>query len=163
MREDHLDEKNIALFEKAGCECFFFSADGLCQESLDVLNKGLSEADVLKAAGLAAASEVISVYHFMVNVPGETKASVAKGIKLLDRIYGLHSPKKNLGTVVLNNIRILPGTIIEKIARKEGVIGPETDLLYPVYYNPKPFDTLRYQLQTLHLQQNVFMWHEVKK
>lgn len=163
MREDHLDEKNIALFEKAGCECFFFSADGLCQESLDVLNKGLSEADVLKAAGLAAASDVISVYHFMVNVPGETKASVAKGIKLLDRIYGLHGPKKNLGTVVLNNIRILPGTIIEKIARKEGVIGPETDLLYPVYYNPKPFDTLRYQLQTLHLQQNVFMWHEVKK
>jgi anaerobic magnesium-protoporphyrin IX monomethyl ester cyclase len=163
IREDHLDEKNIALFEKAGCECFFFSADGLCQESLDVLKKGMSEADVLKAAALAAASDVISVYHFMVNVPGETEATVAKGMRLLDRIYDLHSPKRNLGTVVLNNIRILPGTIIEKIARQEGVIGPETDLLYPVYYNPKPFDTLRYTLQARHLQQNVFMWHEVKK
>jgi len=163
MREDHLDEKNIVLFEKAGCECFFFSADGLCQESLDVLNKGLSEADVLRAARISAASDVISVYHFMVNVPGETQTTVAKGMKLLDRIYDLHSRKKNLGTVVLNNIRILPGTIIEKIAREEGVIGPDTDLLYPVYYNPKPFDTLRYRMQTLHLQQNVFMWHEVKK
>lgn len=163
MREDHLNGKNISLFEKAGCECFFFSADGLCQESLDVLNKGLSEADVLRAAGLAASSDVICVYHFMVNVPGESQKTVAKGMKLLDRIYDLHSKKKNLGTVVLNNIRILPGTVIEKIARQEGVIGPETDLLYPVYYNPKPFDTLRYQMQTLHLQQNVFMWHEVKK
>jgi putative variant cofactor biosynthesis B12-binding/radical SAM domain protein 1 len=163
MREDHLDAKNIGLFEKAGCECFFFSADGLCQQSLDVLNKGMSEADILRAAALAAESDVISVYHFMVNVPGETEATVTKGIKLLDRIYELHSPKRNLGTVVLNNIRILPGTIIEKIAREEGVIGPETDLLYPVYYNPKPFDTLRYKLQTHHLQQNVFMWHEVKQ
>ncbi|MFP5213800.1 MAG: B12 lower ligand biosynthesis radical SAM protein BzaD [Acidobacteriota bacterium] len=162
MREDHLDEKNVALFEKAGCECFFFSADGLCQDALEVLNKGLDERDVLKAARLAAASDVVSVYHFMVNVPGESEATVARGIKLLERIYDLHAPKRNLGTVVLNNIRILPGTIIERIAREEGVITPDTDLLYPVYYNPKPFDTLRYRLQTLHLQQNVFMWHEVK-
>jgi putative variant cofactor biosynthesis B12-binding/radical SAM domain protein 1 len=163
MREDHLNEKNIALFEKAGCECFFFSADGLCREALDVLNKGLEEGDVLKAAKLASASDVISVYHFMVNVPGESEKTVAKGMALLDRIYDLHGPKRNLGTVVLNNIRILPGTIIEKIAREEGVIGPETDLLYPVYYNPKPFDTLRYRLQTHHMQKNVFMWHEVKQ
>ncbi len=162
MREDKLDEKNIALFEKAGCECFFFSADGLCGESLDVLKKGLTERDILKAAELAAASDVISVYHFMVNVPGESKKTVEKGIQLLECIYDLHARKRNLGTVVLNNIRILPGTVIEKIAREEGVIGPDTDLLYPVYYNPKPFDTLRYQLQTLHLQQNVFMWQEVK-
>ena len=153
----------MALFEKAGCECFFFSADGLCQQSLDVLNKGLDEADVLRTAKLAAASDVISVYHFMVNVPGETEATVAKGMKLLERIYDLHSPKKNLGTVVLNNIRILPGTLIEKIAREQGVIGPETDLLYPVYYNPKPFDALRYRMQTFHLQHNVFMWYEVMK
>lgn len=162
MREDHLDANNMALFEKAGCECFFFSADGLCQESLDVLKKGMSEADVLKAARLAAASDVISVYHFMVNVPGETEATVEKGIRLLDSIYDLHGSKRNLGTVVLNNIRILPGTVLEKIAREEGVIGPETDLLYPVYYNPKPFDALRYRMQTMHLHRNVFMWHEVK-
>ncbi len=63
MREDHLDENNLSLFEKAGCECFSFSPDGLCQESLDVLGNNLDEADILKAAALAARSEVISVYH----------------------------------------------------------------------------------------------------
>jgi radical SAM superfamily enzyme YgiQ (UPF0313 family) len=36
------------------------------------------------------------------------------------------------------------------------------DLLYPVYYNPRPFDTLRYRLETWHLQRNVFMWNEVR-
>jgi putative variant cofactor biosynthesis B12-binding/radical SAM domain protein 1 len=163
MREDHIHEKNIALFEKAGCECFFFSADGLCDEALKVLQKDQDERDVLKAAKLAAGIDVVSVYHFMVNVPGETQKTIEKGIGLLEHIYDLHAAKKNLGAVVLNNIRILPGTAMEKIAISEGVIGPDTDLLYPVYYNPKPFETLRYRLQTLNLERNVFMWHEVRR
>lgn len=161
FREDHLNEENIALFEAAGCECFSFSPDGLYQEALEVLGKQLTEADILRAAGLAARREALSVYHFMVNVPGETEETCRRGIEMLERIYDLHASGKNLGTVVLNNIRILPGTGIERIARAEGVIGPDTDLLYPVYYNPKPFDTLRYRLETLSLYRNVFMWKGV--
>jgi len=162
MREDGLDAEKVALYEQAGCECFSFSPDGLCQEALDVLGKKLSEADILKAAGLAAQSDVISVYHFMVNVPGETEKTCEKGIRLLEQIYELHSRKKNLGTIVLNNIRILPGAPIEAMARAQGVISPDTDLLYPVYYNPKPFDTFRYRLETMHLCKNVFMWQGVR-
>ncbi|KLU62181.1 B12 binding domain protein [Peptococcaceae bacterium CEB3] len=132
-------------------------------DSLDVLRKHLVEADILRAARLTARTDVLSVYHFMVNVPGESKRTIEKGISLLDRLYELHSPKKDLGTVVLNNIRILPGTPIEQIAKEQGVIDEQTDLLYPVYYNPKPFETLRYRLETLHLDQNVFMWQEIRK
>jgi putative variant cofactor biosynthesis B12-binding/radical SAM domain protein 1 len=136
FREDHLDRENIALFEEAGCECFSFSPDGLCQEALDVLDKGLTEEDVLRAASLAAQREVLSVYHFLVNVPGETAATCDKAIRTLERIYELHAARRNLGTVVLNNIRILPGTRIESIARQEGVISPVNrpavpDLLQP--------------------------------
>ncbi|PKM83207.1 MAG: B12 lower ligand biosynthesis radical SAM protein BzaD [Firmicutes bacterium HGW-Firmicutes-14] len=162
MREDRLNEENVFLFEEAGCECFSFSPDGLCQEALDVLNKGLTEEQILRAAGLAARTEVISVYHFMVNVPGETEQTARKGMDFLERIYGLHAGKRNLGAVVLNNIRILPGTPIEAIARKNGVIGPDTDLLYPAYYNPPPFDRFRYKLETMSLCKNVFMWQEVR-
>ncbi len=163
FREDCIDENNIGLFEQAGCECFSFSPDGLCQESLDILGKQLSEADILRAADLASRSDVVTVYHFMVNVPGETEQTCAKGVRLLERIYELHERKRNLGTVVLNNIRILPGTHIEAIAREKGVIGPGTDLLYPVYYNPEPFNAYRYHLETLNLYRNVFMWQGVKK
>lgn len=161
FREDHLDEENIALFEEAGCECFSFSPDGLCQEALDVLGKGETEEDILKAARLAAGRDVLSVYHFMVNVPGENEKTVEKGMHMLERIYELHTPKRNLGTIVLNNIRILPGTRIEEIARREGAITPDTDLLYPVYYNPRPYDALRYRLETFHFCKNVFMWKGV--
>jgi len=163
MREDHFHEKNAALYEKAGCECFSFSPDGLGQEALDVLDKRLSTRDILRAARLAARTDVVSVYHFMVNVPGETEKTCEKGIRFLERIYDLHTRKKNLGTVVLNNIRILPGTPIEAVARAKGVIGPKTDLLYPTYYNPRPFEAFRYRLEALHLARNVFMWQKVRR
>lgn len=162
MREDHLNERNVSLFEKAGCECFSFSPDGLCRESLNVLKKGLGESDILKAAAMVSKTEVISVYHFMVNVPGETQTTCENGIRVLERLYDLHGGKKNLGTVVLNNIRILPGTMIEAQARDRGIIGPGTDLLYPTYYNPPPFDTLRYRLETLNFCKNTFMWQGIQ-
>lgn len=162
MREDQLNEKNVALFEKAGCECFSFSPDGLCQESLDVLGKNLSEAQILKAASLVAQTDTVSVYHFMVNVPGETEKTCGKSIQFVEKLYELHSKKRNLGTIILNNIRILPGTAIEKMAREQGVIDEHTDLLYPTYYNPKPFNTFRYKLETLQQCRNIFMWQGVR-
>ncbi len=162
FREDRIDHRNIGLFERAGCECFSFSPDGLCQEALDALGKGMELENILKASALAAESGVLSVYHFMVNVPGENEDTVRKGVRLLDRLYQLHARKKSLGTVVFNNIRILPGTPMELLARSQGITSPGSDLLYPVYYNPGPFDTLRYRMETLHLQKNVFMWQEVR-
>lgn len=162
FREDNINKENVSLFERAGCECFAFSPDGLCQEALDTLRKNLTEEDILNTAGLVSKSDVISIYHFMVNVPGETDETVKKGTRLLERIYDIHTLKKNLGTIILNNIRILPGTPMESIAREQGVIDNDTDLLYPTYYNPKPFDKLRYKLETLHLCKNIFMWQEVR-
>lgn len=161
MREDQLTERNVALYEKAGCECFSFSPDGLCQEALDVLGKNLREEDVLRAAELVSRTDVVSVYHFMVNVPGETEATCDKGLRTLDRIYALHRGKRNLGTVVLNNLRILPGTPLEEEARARNVLRPEADLLYPTYYNPAPFESLRYRLETMHYCRNTFMWQEI--
>ena len=161
MREDYLEARNMTLFVRAGCESFSFSPDGLGQEAMDRLNKELKEEDVIRVARLAARTGVTCVYHFMVSVPGQSPESQEKGISFLSRLYELHGPSKTLGAVVLNNIRILPGTRLEKMARDEGVISAKTDLLYPVYYSRTPFDSFRYRLETMSLQQNVFMWQEV--
>ena len=85
MRENLLNRKNVALFEKAGCECFSFSPDGLCTQSLKVLGKGLEESDILNAARLVSKTGVIAVYHFMVNVPGETEKTARAASSLLAR------------------------------------------------------------------------------
>jgi len=161
FREDAFTAAAASLYEEAGCECFSFSPDGLYQEALDLLDKQLTEEKILQAATAAAATNVISVYHFMVNLPGETAATVERSQRFLERIYALHESRRNLGTIVLNNVRILPNTPMEALARKAGIITPETDLLYPTYCNPKPFETLRYRLETLHLRHNVFQWQGV--
>ena len=163
LREDFFSEKNAALYARSGCECFSFSPDGLSQESLDVLDKRLTEETILRAAAAASAVDVLSVYHFMVNAPGETERTCEKGLRLIEKIYDLHERKRNLGTIVLNNIRILPGTPVERMAREAGVIGPCSDLLYPTYYNPRPFESFRYRLEALHLRRNVYMWQEVER
>ncbi len=162
FRESLIDAKSALLYERAGCECLSFSPDGLCQEALDALGKRMSERDILKAARVAAGTGMLTVYHFMVNAPGESMKTKRKAISLIERLYDLHEKRKcakrGLGTIVLNNIRILPGTPIERIARRKGIIREGLDLLYPAYYNPPPLETFRYELEMLHFGKNVSSW-----
>jgi putative variant cofactor biosynthesis B12-binding/radical SAM domain protein 1 len=159
FREDRLE--NIDLFARAGCECFAFSPDALSEQGLKSLDKGLTVEDIVKAATLAAATDVLSIYHFMVNVPGESLESVAESRKLMELLFDIHTAKRNLGTIILNNIRIFPDTPMETAARANGVLDDNTDLLYPTYYNPPPYNNLRYELEALQLEKNITMWQEV--
>lgn len=161
FREDQIDERNIEIFAQSGCECFSFSPDGLTDEAMNILGKNMKIKDVKKAAKFAAKTDVISVYHFMINIPGENEETIQKGADFMDWIYDVHSEKKNLGTIVLNNIRIYPETPIYNIAIETGVIKPTTNLLYPAYYNPEPYASLRYEMEGKHLCKNIFMWQEV--
>jgi len=94
-------------------------------------------------------------------MPGESTETIGQAKQMIDRLYEIHAPKRNLGAIVLNNIRIMPGTSIEAIARNEGEIDADTDLLYPTYYNPKKHQNMRYELETYHTTRNVFMWQRV--
>ena len=161
FREDVLSIEKVKLYEHSGCSCFSFSPDGFSQSSLDVLQKHLSISDIIRAAELTAQTDVLAVYHFMTNVPGESTETIGQAKQMIDRLYEIHAPKRNLGAIVLNKIRIMPGTSIETIARRQGEIDADTDLLYPTYYNPKKHQNMRYELETYHTTRNVFMWQRV--
>ncbi|WP_296557703.1 B12 lower ligand biosynthesis radical SAM protein BzaD [uncultured Acetobacterium sp.] len=161
FRENLLTAQNVALYTQSGCECFSLSPDGLSQTALDAMDKHMSVQDILDTAQVLANSGVVTVYHFLVNTPGDTTATQQEAKDLIDAIYEIHHASKTLGTIVLNNIRILPGTKVEQQALANGVITPETDLLYPTYYNPAPFDRVRYELEIYHTKKNIFMWQEV--
>ncbi len=103
---------------------------------------------------------ITTVYHFLVNTPGDTWKTVDEGKALIDQIYDIHAASKTIGTIVLNLIRIMPNTKVEKLALENGVITPKTDLLFPTYYNPDPFKTVRYDLEIYHNKRNIFMWQD---
>jgi radical SAM superfamily enzyme YgiQ (UPF0313 family) len=146
FREDTLSEKELELYSKAGLLTLYFSADGASDYTLRLLGKNLTMEQVLHAGKLAAQSGILSVYHFLVNLPGESRRSVEQAYRLLDKLFSLHASKANLGAVVINNLRLYPGTpLTEKILR-DRLIDPGLDLLYPVYFNPPPWDNLRHEL-----------------
>ncbi|MEG2658830.1 MAG: radical SAM protein, partial [Clostridiales bacterium] len=99
------------------------------------------------AAKLLADTGVCVLYHFMVNVPGETAESIKESKETMEKIYKIHEKSRSIGTVVLNQIRLLPKTGSAQAAIDEGAISKNDTLLYPLYYNPAPFQNLRYELE----------------
>ncbi|HIZ77789.1 MAG TPA: B12 lower ligand biosynthesis radical SAM protein BzaD [Firmicutes bacterium] len=163
FRENFLNEKNVKLYVKSGCNCFSLSPDGLSEKARVTLGKDLTEEELLRAARLLADTGVCSLYHFMVNVPGENEATVAESRRMIDTIYRIHEKSRSLGYVVLNHIRLLPETESTRIAVREGVIEAERSLLYPFYYNPQPYEDLRYELEIQNQKNNIFMWYGLRE
>ena len=89
----------------------------------------------------------------------------AKACDVVSRDSSERTVDKNLGevsrTISLTKDELVKVYFLgrqEAIARAEGVIGPEAELLYPTYYNPPPYEALRYRLETLHFCKNVLTW-----
>lgn len=153
FREDTLTAADLELYRETGLQTLYFSADGASDRALDLLAKDLTRAQILEAARLAAASGVLTVYHFLVNLPGEDQQTVAQTRELLARLFELHAAPGNLGAVVLNNLRLYPGAPLTAEIIRRGLLDPRHDLLYPTYYNPPPWDHLRYELTAWCLRQ----------
>lgn len=147
FREDSLTVATSSLASKAGLAAFYFSADALTDHGLRVLSKRITREDILRAARIAAESGILSVYHFLVNLPGETAAHVVEARRLLDEIMEIHGPVGNLGAVIFNNVRLYPGAPLTLKLQTMGLLDERVDLLYPVYYNPVELSHVPHQLE----------------
>jgi len=62
-----------------------------------------------------------------------------------------HDQARNPAAMVFNNLRPYPGAPLTARIMRAGLMDPRTDLLYPVYFNPPPFDGLRHELSAMSL------------
>jgi anaerobic magnesium-protoporphyrin IX monomethyl ester cyclase len=136
FREDGLTDELTDLAVRAGLVAVYFSADALTEHGLKVLNKRLSPEDILRASRVTAANGVLTMCHFLVNLPGETEAHAREAKDLLDRVLEIHGPVGNLGAVIFNTVRLYPGAPLTRKLVNSGHLDPTIDLLFPVYYNP---------------------------
>ncbi|MFK5952822.1 MAG: radical SAM protein [Desulfobacterium sp.] len=136
FREDSLTPENLDLAKQAGVVAVYFSGDALTDYGLKLLNKKMTREDILKASRLTAEKEVLTMCHFLVNLPGETDVHVAQAREMLDELLAIHDASGNLGAVIFNHIRLYPGAPITGKLIRDGLLDPGTDLLYPVYHNP---------------------------
>jgi putative variant cofactor biosynthesis B12-binding/radical SAM domain protein 1 len=147
FREDSLTEHACHLAEEAGLAACYFSADALTDHGLKVLSKRMTKEHILQAARITAKSGILTVCHFLVNLPGETEAHIVEARRLLDEILQIHEPAGNLGAVIFNNLRLYPGAPLTQELLKMGLLDERADLLYPVYYDPPEFSHALHEME----------------
>lgn len=121
------DEELFELMGKSGCSFISLGNESGHELMLKNLRKGFTLDNVRKAARLARANGIKYGCFLLFGGPGETQGTVTKSIEFVEEL----SPDL---VSLKAGIRIYPGTQLESIARKEGMIKKEEDLLYPAFY-----------------------------
>jgi putative variant cofactor biosynthesis B12-binding/radical SAM domain protein 1 len=157
FRENELDDDTAALAKEAGLAAIYFSADALTGHGLKLLNKGMTMPDILEAARITARRNILTVQHFLVNLPGEERpARLDEARENLERLLAIHAPAANLGAVVFNTVRLYPHAPLTRQLIRRKMIPAGLDLLYPVYYNPPATAHVRHRLECLCHRASVF-------
>jgi radical SAM-linked protein len=90
LRVDSLDADLYAEISREAPGSFTFAPEAGSQRLRDVINKQITEADVIEAAGKAFASGAKHVkLYFMIGLPTETNADLDEIVALVGRVVGL--------------------------------------------------------------------------
>jgi radical SAM superfamily enzyme YgiQ (UPF0313 family) len=133
--------------EKAGFIGFGITAESASDIVLSNLKKTYTTQHIQHAAECIRRSSLPCVWIFMLGGPGETPDTIQE---TLDFVQNNIRPNDiaffNIG------LRIYPGTELERIARREGILKvPAADMLNPVFYLSPQLDKawLMQKMQTV--------------
>ncbi|MDA8085461.1 MAG: cobalamin-dependent protein [Nitrospiraceae bacterium] len=125
-----IDDNLIDEMERAGFVGAGITAESASGKVLDGLCKGYDEGHVRRAAEVMRRHALPCFWIFLLGGPGETKSTVRETLEFASRRIRTSDPVFfNIG------LRIYPGTGLEGIARRQGVLSlaPE-EMLEPVFY-----------------------------
>lgn len=163
FREDTFTDYNAGLAKEAGLVACYFSGDALNSFGLKLMKKALTPEMILDASRVSVKHDILTMCHFLVNLPFETENHRAESKELLGRLLDIHSKAGNLGAVIFNNIRLYPGASITGTLIKNRLLNKDTDLLYPVYFNPVETSYFQHELEVACHSAGVFSRIEHKE
>lgn len=133
LRPAGIGRGELALLKRAGLYAVELGTDAASDTTLRSLGKGFSFAEAL-AVNRACVAEQIPCAHFiMFGGPDETAATVAEGLANIETL-------EQTVVFAFSGIRVLPGTPLHARAIRDGLIGADTPLLAPVYYQSPMVD-----------------------
>lgn len=121
------DDELFALMSEAGCSFMSLGNEHGTDLLLRNLGKGFTLKNVRTAAERARKNGIRFGCFLLFGGPGETRDTVTEAI---DFVQSLEPDLVTLRA----GIRIYPGTRLEALARREGVISQDQDLLSPAFY-----------------------------
>ncbi|MBN1867659.1 radical SAM protein [Candidatus Sumerlaeota bacterium] len=116
---------------RAGCVGVEFGLDAVTEKTIDRLGKPFRPDEIRACLKAASDAKIPFAVHLLFGGPTETLADVEESQRFLDSCATPNAIFASVG------LRVYAHTPLERIARAEGVLSPETDLFEPFYYVSK--------------------------
>lgn len=123
----------FAIMADAGCRHVEFGTESLSSTMLATYRKPFGIDEVFTAHRQAQDAGLHAAHYFLLGGPGESAATVMESLENIERLN-----KTVLFFFI--GIRIYPHTALYDMALAEGKIGPETDMLQPLFYQADAID-----------------------
>jgi len=123
----YLDEEMVRNMADSGCYEVSLGFESGCPQILRNLNKKFEPDQVRFASDLLRDYGIRRIAFLLLGGPGETRESVLESLEFADSLQ----PDM---LKITTGIRIYPGTALEKVARGEGKLAEDDDLLFPRFY-----------------------------
>lgn len=124
------DDSLLAAMERAGFSGMGITVESASDQVLQGLKKGFTSCQVHHAAEVVKRHRIPCAWILLFGGPGETRETVLETLRFAERAV------RSEDVVFFNaGIRIYPGTELEIIARKQGVLSCSSEeMLAPVFY-----------------------------
>lgn len=112
---------------EAGCDAVEYGSDSGSARMLETLGKSFTVDSIRKSSCLCHEMGVDFAHYILFGGPGETRETVLETFALMDEV----APT---AVITMTGIRIYPGTAMEQVALRDGIIAEGDSLLEPVFY-----------------------------
>ncbi len=124
------DDSLLTAMERAGFVGMGITLESASDPVLRGLRKGFTTREVHHAAEVVRRHGIPCAWIFLLGGPGETEETVKETLRFAESHIGPRDV-----AFFNTGIRIYPGTELESIARRQGVLSrPPEDMLFPVFY-----------------------------
>jgi len=123
----YIDVELMQAMKEAGCMGVEFGTDSGSPAMLKRLGKSFSIEDIFRASEICRMVEIPFAHYLLLGGPGEDENTLEESASLMDRV-------EPTAVIVMVGIRIYSGTELERISISEGIISPDTNLMYPHFY-----------------------------
>jgi radical SAM superfamily enzyme YgiQ (UPF0313 family) len=126
----HYDDELFELYRAAGGVVILLGTETFSEKMLMSYGKPFTVDDVRACASLCDKHDVPFMIHALFGGPGESSDTIKESMEVLRDIH-CSEFVYNIG------VRLLPGTTLFEVAKKEGVLKDASELFYPRFYVSK--------------------------
>lgn len=123
IRANQMDDALAKTLETLHCEGVSIGAESGSNEILQLMRKGISVSDTIKAAETLSHYAIKPLYYFILGIPTETDAQMHETMDLADRLNVIHQGKCSIAFFGFDP---LMGTDLYRLAERIGYPVPRT-------------------------------------